>query len=273
MQVRIRSRSAPFIALLLASSANCAVGQGGSQQQRPLQPLGDVLHLVFDTDKDGKVSLDEVQLQINTLNMLVAGAEGQQGEDYRRILSGVKAAAPTIFDLLDGDSDQRLTKKELSYATKFEGSLQIKRDGRGGGMRDFIREIFTTLDTSENDELTAGEILAGCKSDEVITHLSKKLHELFPLRKSPGDLEGFVRSTIESLGGNALDEAGVIEGIKWIDADADGIVQRSEVGRYYKTAAMKFVEISKQIRQIGPMFAMLGGMDGMQGGSPGSSEL
>ena len=267
LQGRIRSRSAPLIALLLASS-DCAVGQGGGQQQRPLQPLGDVLHLVFDSNKDGKVSLDEVSVQINTLGMLFAGAEGQQGEDYRRILSGVKAAAPTIFDLLDGDSDQKLTKKELSYATKFEKSL--KRDG---GMRDFIREIFTTLDTSEDNELTAGEILAGCKSDEVVTHLSKKLHELFPLRNSPGDLEGFVRSTIESLGGNALDEAGVIEGIKWIDTDADGIVQRSEVGRYYNTAAMKFVEISKQVRQMGPMFAMLGGMDGMQGGGPGSSEL
>ena len=271
MPGRIRSRSAPLFALLLASSAYCAFGQGGGQ---PLQPLGDVLHLVFDSNKDGKVEMDEVSVQIGTLGMLFAGAEGEKGEDYRRILSGVKAAAPTVFDLLDGDSDQRLTKKELSYATKFEDSLKVKRDGRGGGMRDFVREIFTTLDSNGDDELTAGEILAGCKSDGVITHLSKKLHELFPLRKNPGDLEGFVRKTIESFGGDALDEAGVIEGMKWIDADADGVVQRSEVGRYYKTGAMKFVEISKQVRQMGPMFAMLGGMDGMQGGGgQGSSEL
>jgi len=231
------------------------------QPKQQLQPLGDVLHLVLDKDKDQKVTMDEVNSQITMLEQLFA--EGDEGEEYRNLLKGVKVAAPKMFELLDSTGDETLSKFELKYMTKFEKSLK-----KEGGMRDLLREVFTLLDSDGDDQLNVDELLEGSKSSEVITKITVQFHQLFPLRKTAGELEDFVKSTIESIGGNTLDKESVAKGMKWIDDNGDGYIQRQEVGKYYNIAGKKFLEVSKTIKQMGPMLAMFSG-GGMNGGGGG----
>lgn len=268
------SRRPSLHLLLLAASANLAISQA-PKQQRPLQPLGDVLHLVLDQDKDQKVTMPEVNSQMSMLENLFAGSEGEEGAEYRQLLKGVKAAAPTMFALLDSNSDKSLTKAELKYVTKFETSIK-----NGGGMRDLLRDVFSLLDADGDDQLSADELYTASQSSGTISDVTKRFHELFPVRKTPGELEDFVRETIESFGGgggsadnnngalDSIDREKVVESMKWIDDDGDGYIQRKEVGKYYNIAGKKFLEISKTIKQMGPMLAMFGGMD-MKGGGGG----
>ncbi|KAL7539254.1 hypothetical protein ACHAXR_009113 [Thalassiosira sp. AJA248-18] len=259
--------------IAVASSTNNVVSSQQYQpnQQQKLQPLGDVLHLVLDKDKDKKVTITEVNSQITMLGELFQNADGEEGEEYRTLLQGVKAAAPKMFELLDSNGDGALSKGELNYVTKFEKSLK-----KGGGMRDFLRDVFGILDSDGDDQLSADELLEGSntKSSDAIAKATVRFHELFPLRKTPEELESFVLGTIESIGGGggsaSLDKESVAEGMKWIDDDGDGYIQRSEVGKYYNIAGKKFLEISKTIKQMGPMLALFGGGGmGMNGGGGG----
>eukprot|EP00568_Trieres_chinensis_P018890 CAMPEP_0183329464 /NCGR_PEP_ID=MMETSP0160_2-20130417/84809_1 /TAXON_ID=2839 ORGANISM="Odontella Sinensis, Strain Grunow 1884" /NCGR_SAMPLE_ID=MMETSP0160_2 /ASSEMBLY_ACC=CAM_ASM_000250 /LENGTH=299 /DNA_ID=CAMNT_0025497655 /DNA_START=101 /DNA_END=1001 /DNA_ORIENTATION=- len=235
--------------------------------QQPLQPLGDVLLMVLDKDKDKKVTMSEINAQMAQLENLFQHGEGPEADEYRRLLLGAKAAAPKAFQLLDSNRDDGLSRTELRYVTKFEKSLK-----KGGGMKELLRDVFATLDADGDDRLGVDELAEGSRSDEVIAEATSKFHALFPIRKSAKELESFVRDAIGSIGGgkgkggiDALDRDTVAEGMKWIDDDGDGYVQRKEVGKYYNAAGRKFLEISKTIKQMGPMLAMFGGMD-MGGG-------
>lgn len=252
------------VLLLLMSAYNVSSQQ--PKQQQTLQPLGDVLHLVLDKDKDQRVTMNEVNSQMAMLENLFQNGEGKEGDEYMRLLTGVKAAAPKIFELLDASGDKALSKSELKYVTKFEKSLK-----KGGGMRELLRDVFALLDGDGDDQLSVDELLEGSKSENVITKVTIRFHELFPLRKSPEELEFFVKGAIKSIGGsnNALDRESVVEGMKWIDDDGDGFIQRKEVGKYYNVAGKKFLEISKTIKQMGPMLAMFGGSMDMNGGGGG----
>jgi len=216
---------------------------------------------MIDKDKNNKVTLEEVNNQMASLEMLVSNGEGEEGEEYKQIVAGVKRAAPTIFQLLDSNGDNTLSKKELSYMTKFEKSLM-----KGGGMKELVRDVFELLDEDSDDKLSAKELLDGSQNEEIISQITVKFHKLFPLRKTSGELEDFVRGTVESIGGNTLDEESVASYIEWIDDDKDGFVQRKEVGKYYNVAGKKFIEISKIIKQMGPMMAMFEGMNSGGGG-------
>ncbi|KAL3799126.1 hypothetical protein HJC23_002254 [Cyclotella cryptica] len=262
-----RRRNVPSLLLLLiAAFANTAYSQQPRKQQ-PLQPIGDVLHLFLDKDKNQKVTMSEVDSQISMLEVLFQStAEGdEQGEQYRKILKAVKAAAPTIFVLLDSNSDKGLTKSELNYVTKFETSLK-----KGGGMREFLRDVFSLLDTNGDDQLSADELFAASQSSKTISDVTVRFHALFPLRGNPSELEEFVKETIESFGGSdSLDKASVEKSMKWIDDDGDGYINRKEVGKYYNFAGKQFLDTSKSIRQMGPMLAMFGGVDVNSGGGGG----
>jgi len=153
-------------------------------------------------------------------------------------------------------------KNELRYVTKFEKSLK-----KGGGMRDLLRDVFSILDVDDDDQLSVDELLDGSKSDDTITKVTTKFHELFPLRKTAKELEYFVKDTVESIGGNTLDKDSIVKEISWIDDGKDGYIQRKEVGKYYSIAGKKFLEISKTIKQMGPMMVLFGG--GMNSGGGG----
>mmetsp|Transcript_9404 Transcript_9404/g.16981 ORF Transcript_9404/g.16981 Transcript_9404/m.16981 type:complete len:274 (-) Transcript_9404:52-873(-) len=239
------------------------------RQQQPLQPLGDVLHLIFDKDKNSKVTMLELNSQMTMLESLFQNNNGGEGNDneqtdeYRRIVKRVHSWAPSIFALLDSNGDDGLTKRELQYATKFEQSL--KKKSKEGGMRDLLGSVFDLLDENGDDLLSVTELLEGSASSDVIRKVTIQFHKLFPLRKSSNELEEFVKGTIESIGGNTLDEDSVAKGIAYLDDDGDGSISRKEVGKYYNVAGKKFIEVSKQIKQVGPMMAMFSGMD-MGGG-------
>lgn len=262
-----RRRNAPsFLLLLVAAFATVVLSQQQKRQQ-PLRPIGDVLHLFLDKDKNQKVSMSEVDSQISMLEVLFQnGAEGdEQGEQYKKILKAVKAAAPTIFALLDSNSDEELSKSELKYVTKFENSLK-----KGGGMREFLRDVFSMLDVDGNDQLSADELFAASQSSTIISDVTVRFHTLFPLRGNPSELEEFVKKTIVSFGGqDSLDKESVEKGMKWIDDDGDGYINRKEVGKFYNIAGKQFMDTSKSIRQMGPMLAMFGGMDMNTGGGGG----
>lgn len=248
--------------LLLALSVrdDAALAQQPKRQAPPPQPLGDVLHLVLDKDKDGSVTLAELNDQISMLETMFQNGEGEEAEEYKAILAGVRSWAPGMFDLLDSDGSGGLTKAELKFVTRFEKSLR-----KGGGMRDLVRDTFGILDGDQDDRLSAKELLEGSKCDHAMGAVAAKFHGLFPLRKTPGELVAFVRSTVKSLGGDDLDEEAVGAYIEWIDDDGDGYIQRKEVGKYYNIAGKKFLEISKTIKQMGPMMAMFSGMNNMGG--------
>jgi len=242
------------------------------RNQPPLQPIGDVLHLVLDKDKNQKVTMIEVNSQLAMLESLFQNAspEDEQGGEYKLLLQGVKASAPTIFTLLDSNNDNGLTKVELQYVTKFEKSLS-----KGGGMRELLRDVYAILDTNGDELLSVDELLDGSTNDEIITKVTEKVHTLFPVRKSSKELEEFVKGTISSIGGGedgAMDKESISKGIAWIDDDNDGYVSRKEVGKAYNVAGKKFLEISKTIKQMGPMLAMFGGGD-MGGGGGGGFKM
>ena len=222
-----------------------------AQQQRnqqPLQPIGDVLHLVLDKDKNQKVTMAEINSQLPMLESLFQSASPEDDEqgagEYKLLLQGVKASAPTIFTLLDSNNDEGLTKVELQYVTKFEKSLS-----KGGGMRELLRDVYEILDTNGDELLSADELFEGSSNDEIFTKDTDKVHTLFPVRKSSKELEEFVKRTISSIGGGSgsgtMDKESIAKGIAWIDDDNDGYVSRKEVGKAYNVAGKKFLEISK----------------------------
>jgi len=255
------------LAAFAAALTNGVVRSQPPKQQPPLQPLGDVLHLVFDQDKNQKVTMEEVNQQMTMLEMLLGSAEGPEGEEYRRLLGSAKTAAPTLFRLLDSNGDDALSKAELAYATKFEKSL-----AKDGGMRELVRNAFEILDDDDDERVSAEELRAFGRGgdggdDDGLGRLTLKFHALFPLRDTPEELESFVR---DLLGGRALDPEDAAEYVAWLDDDGDGFVQRGEVGRHYKSAGKQFLNIAKTIKQMGPMMAMFGGGGMMNpGGRPG----
>mmetsp|Transcript_13213 Transcript_13213/g.23622 ORF Transcript_13213/g.23622 Transcript_13213/m.23622 type:complete len:272 (-) Transcript_13213:19-834(-) len=247
---------------VLTATNHVALVHAQQRQQQPLQPLGDVLHLILDTDKNSKVTMLEVNSQMTMLESLFQnnGGEGsEQADEYRRIVKGVRSWAPSIFALLDSNGDDGLTKRELQYATKFEKSLKKKKNE--GGMRDFLGTVFDLLDENGDDSLSVTELLEGSANSDIIRKATVEFHKLFPLRNSPNELKDFVKGTIESIGGNTLDEESVAKGIAYLDDDGDGSISRKEVGKYYSVAGKKFIEVSTQIKQVGPMMAMFSGMD------------
>lgn len=254
---------------MLAFATRFVASQQQPNKPKPLQPLGDVLLLVLDKDKNQKVTMEEIDTQLNMLEQLFQNAEGEEGNEYKQLLKGFKALAPKMFELLDSDGNKSLNKAELKYVTKFEQSLK-----KGGGMREFLRDSFGILDKNTDEQLSVEELFGGIKSDEVISKLTSKFHALFPLRSSSSELESFVKTTLESIGGDSLNKEDVMAGIKWLDDDEDGFISRKEVGKYYNSAGKKFLDISKTIKQMGPMLALFGGMDmnaGGGGGRAGSS--
>ena len=228
-------RNLPSFAYFLLIAASCTIhpvsSQGFEQQQPPEQPqgpLGDVVYQILDRDKDGKVTWSEVEYQMFVLEMMFPnpGAAGTpeaqaQAQNAKRLFQGVKAAAPKIFALLDRTQEKVLVKEELAYVTEFEKSL-----AEGGGMGDLVRDVFALLDSNSDDQLSVKELLEGSQSDGVIAEVSVKLHKLFPLRKTPGGLKEFVKSTIKSIVGGTLDEESIKKGISWIDDNGDGYIDR-----------------------------------------------
>ena len=238
----------------------------GRRPQQQLQPLGDVLLLILDKDKDQKVTMEEVNSQMKILEQLFSG--GDEGKEYLEMLLWVKIVVPYLFDLLDSNGDKLLTKEELNYITKFEKSLS-----KGGSFKNFVRASFEILDSNGDDELSPEEIVAALTSEETLLKIATEFHKLFPLRSTADKLADFVRMIVTSIGGGGDESVWNVDtvkvGIQWLDTDHDGLVQRKEVGKAYNEAGKKFLEVAKIVKSMGPMLALFGGADFSGGGDSG----
>ncbi|CAB9522608.1 expressed unknown protein [Seminavis robusta] len=248
----IISISARSVLLWLFLLCQCVI----HAQPPPQQKLGEVLMLVLDKNKDQKVTTQEVESQLEMLESLFQEGD-EDTQEYQQILKSVQSVATQLFDLLDSNSDKKLTKKELSFFSKFESSL--KKDGK---FKPFIRDCFELLDQDGDDSLSKDEWLRA-REQSVIAEIAVKFHNIFPLRKTPQELEEFVQQAMAMSSEDADIKA--TELFNYLDSNGDGMVQRKEVGSAYSTAGKKFVEISKTIKQMGPMLAMFGGGAGGPG--------
>ena len=226
-----------------------------------LPTIGEVIHQVCDKDKNQKVSMDEINTQLNALNALFERVTDDITEEsneyiYQQVFHTFKDAASSIFELLDSNGDKVLSKSELEYVTKFEQSLM-----KGGGMRDLLRDVFAIVDVNGDDLLSVDELVVGITNDETISKVTIRVHALFPLREDANELEIFVKRAIESINGNegtVDNKDSTVHGIiSWMDDDKDGSISRKEVGKAYNEAGKKFLEVSKTLKQMGPMLVML----------------
>lgn len=234
----------------------------GLSQQQPLEPLGDVLFTVLDQDKNQKVTMEEVTSQMAMLLQLLEGA-GDDADEHLAVAHGVRDAAPGLFQLLDINGDKALTKSELNYVTKFETIL------KDGTLKDFLRESFEKLDTNGDGQLSPDEWIAISSSSSSITFklITVKFHGILPLRGTAQELQELIQTGLLST--KIEGEESVLAGMRWLDEDGDGHIQRIEIGKAYNAFGKKFVEIAKSIKTMGPMMAMfggdLGGMGNMMG--------
>lgn len=231
-----------------------------SQNQQPkLQPLDQVLMMVLDSDKDSKITRGEISDSMTMLKNLFGSS---QESENSQLVDKVELYVPLIFQLLDANEDNKLSKTELKYVVKFEQSLK-----KNGGMRDLIRDLFGILDTNNDDLLSVVELMRSA-ADGPLTVIASRVHELFPMRSSSSEFKGVLGMTMVMLqgvtGADDWNEDNAREGLRWIDSDGDGMISRTEVGGAYKASGMKFMEVAKQIKTMGPMLAMMGG--GMGGG-------
>ena len=100
-----------------------------------------------------------------------------------------------------------------------------------------------------------------------LSTLAQKFHAMFPLRKDAQELESFLEDILVGYSTENKDQASRAA-FDWLDTDKDGIVSRPEVGKAYATGGKKWMEISKQVKLMGPMMALFGG-EGMGGGMDG----
>ncbi len=249
---------------MAATSLKNVVVVHSQEQPTPLQPLDDVLLLVLDKDKNDRVSLEEVKTLIQMLEALFKDADDDDEDTagFKRLIKALKRASPIIFMLLDSNKDELISKKEMGVVAQFEYSI-FKKDG---GLRGLARDLFLYLDKDKDDRLNREEIddaAVASSSSEFVSKVTEGLHGLFPtLRDDPAELEWFATNAIQTIGG--------IRDLKSIlDEDSDGYIQRKEVAKYYNMAGKKFLEVSRAIKQWGPMMAMSGGGGGMNGGGDG----
>ena len=143
----------PFLLLLLSPVPVLSQQQYGGPG-KATEPLHDVLMLVFDKDKNGKVTESEMTSTMGSLEMLLQEGGDESGENpYLAMLKGAQAAAPDLFALLDADYSKGLTKDELKWTTKFQKAL------KNGDARVLVRECFKMLDVEPEDEKISAEEL------------------------------------------------------------------------------------------------------------------
>lgn len=225
-----------------------AFGANGQPQrtQRPPTLHGTVLE-VFDKDKSGGLSLDEVTSTLDGLagmaGVMGGGqqpAPGQQSDPEKMVLAA-KKVAPTLFNVLDRDGDGDLNKKELQQLTKVEYKL------KSGALRNLTRDVFDAIDADKDDTLSAAELDASSKG-EPLERVLALVREVFP------EVAGKEGAVLDEAGGVS---AGLLKaGIEMLDGDGDGAITRKEAGKAFASFKKTFVAGATMLKEMGPMLSM-----------------
>ena len=119
--------------------------------------------MVFDKDKDHRVTMEEVESTMHVLRMILNEGDGEGGSHYLAMLDGAQVAAPTIFAVLDSDQTGSLKSSELKWMTKFQKAL------KSGAMRNLTRSCFAALDVGPTDDkVSAAELEVAAQQDSPV---------------------------------------------------------------------------------------------------------
>ena len=228
-----------------------------------MQSLDAVIMQVFDKDHSGSVTLKETDSTLTALGSMVGGmrSPGDNGgpSEIEGMIQSAKDFAPTLFNLLDGDGSKTLDKKELLWVTKFQKVLQ------SGGLRNLTRDVFAALDTDEDGSVTTAE----SETEDVA-----QLASIVELVQAALPLPNLLVDTADAAQRDGLRKH-LKHAMGMLDADSDGAVTKLEAGKAFKSFRLMFLKAAKNLREMGPMLAMFGGMEGGGmggiGGMPGGS--
>jgi len=255
-----------------------------AQQQQPPRPqlsLDDALFMIFDSNKDGFISMPEVKKTmdmvakmagINNNNRAADATVSDEMIETRNMITTAINAAPAIFDFLDSDSSTTLSRNELKWANTIHSGFLS-----GGGMRNLILDIFAAINTNGDDFLDASELdtaaLAASTSttddsEDVLSTIVGLVHAAYPVRKNTNDLKVMLQKGISLLttaNNNALNTASS-DGINYLDTNKDGKIDQKEMVTAYLNVKKKILKAAKTIIQMAPMAAMMmGGMGDRDG--------
>jgi len=226
--------------------------------QPPSQSLDDALSTIFDSNKDGLISKSELKKTMDMVAMMAGDSELTPDSEERSIVDTAINAAPVIFEFLDSDSSNTLSRNELKWANT------IKSGFLSGAMRNLTREVFAAINTNEDDFLDASELDTAASTDsKVLSTIVGLVHTAYPVRKNVDDLKSMVQQGISALNANGSSAS---DGISYIDTNKDGKIDKKEAVKAYLDLKKKFLKAAKTIIQMAPMAAMMSGMGGMDGG-------
>jgi len=272
------------VAALFGALGATTVVVAQQQQQQPQRPqlsLDDALFMIFDSNKDGFISMPEVKKTMDMVAMMAginnnnnpdADAVSDEMIETRNMITTAINAAPAIFDFLDSDSSTTLSRNELKWANTIHSGFLS-----GGGMRNLILDIFAAINTNGDDFLDASELDTAAASasststddndsDDVLSTIVGLVHAAYPVRKNTNDLKVMLQKGISLLttaNNNALNTASSSDGINYLDTNKDGKIDQKEMVTAYLNVKKQILKAAKTIIQMAPMAAMMmGGMDG-----------
>jgi len=249
--------------LLLTAFASLGVTVVVVVAQPPSQSLDDALFTIFDSNKDGLISKPELKKTMDMVAMMAGDSEltpdaSEEMIETRSIVDTALNAAPVIFEFLDSDHSNTVSRNELKWANT------IKLGFLSGAMRNLTREVFAAINTNEDDFLDASELDTAASTDsKVLSTIVGLVHTAYPVRKNVDDLKSIIQKGISALGANGSSAS---DGISYIDTNKDGKIDKKEAVKAYLELKKKFLKAAKTIIQMAPMAAMMSGMGGMDGG-------
>jgi Ca2+-binding EF-hand superfamily protein len=227
-------------------------GKGG-----PPEPLHQTVLTVFDKDHDRRVRMQEVLDTLEGFGALTGMGQQDPGQPNKMkdSVDAAKAVAPTLFGLLDANSDGALSMKELKWLTDLEAAA------KSGLVKTVTRDVFAAIDADSDDSLSANE-LAAATEPEALGKLLATVQEALPTPALAVDREHEV--LVRSFR----------SGVALLDGDGDGVITRKEAGKAVGAFKRKFLDATGILSSMGPMLAMFGGMGagptGGRGGRAGS---
>lgn len=233
-------------------------GRGAGGAAPP--PLHATILAVFDTSKDGLVTLEEIESTLDGLAGMAAmgmgggsggGSGGDSANDLAVRVHTAKKHAPMLLKFMDADGSGALSEAELGWVTKAHARMKKS-------LKDLARDVFDAIDTDPDESISPAEE-KGAVVQPVLGQVLGLLESDFPM------------PTLSPSVGEAATPGNLAIIFGMLDGDADGSVSRKEAYRAVASVKKQFLEAATLLETMGPMLAMFGGgMDGGRGGAGGA---